>query len=236
MNDTKTLRVAHSRICDASSALTEAGSLILAGLEERNADINTIEELRWKVSTLEAELEEARKQPVALLPVMTDATTREMGTEWYKAEYTTADGERGRAANAVLARHFREAAEASAKPTLDVDRVAASLTETVLTVSHVNVGAAKLQAFLAADLRKHFTDAPAKPTLTVEEFSGGITITANSMQFGPDETLAAAVKRVERETRAKCAVWTRERAQREDPGSYLSMALEALALHMERGE
>ena len=68
--------------------------------------------LRERIDALEVELAEARKVPVQVLPVVTDAMTEEMSDEWCKPEYGAF--ERGKAYTAVLRRHFRQA-EAEAK-------------------------------------------------------------------------------------------------------------------------
>jgi hypothetical protein len=137
---------------------------------------------------LRAQLAEARKQPVALLPEI----TQDILEEWYDLDVEGAT--EWAEWNAVLARHFREAAEARVKPTMDVEAVAHSVWRVLYGDADARSG---LVNSIADAIRKYLTDAP-KPTLTVEDFSGGITITANSMQFGPDETLAAAVARAER--------------------------------------
>lgn len=96
----------------------EAADLLMTELDRRDAEITR---LTAEITHLIAELTEARKQPVRLLPEVTEKIAHEMCREYDKCDYHP--NEIGRAYNTVLARHFCEAAEARVKPTLDVEAV-----------------------------------------------------------------------------------------------------------------
>lgn len=161
--------------------------------------------LTEEVERLKAQLAEARRQPVRLLPEITSGIVYEMHKDWLAASCRQSQAD---IYNIVLRRHFREAAEARTKPTLDVEAVVAEMQDTYDKRPSLNFAdAARLV------LRRHLTDVPAPPA---------------------DETLAAAVNRVERETQRstwrKCA--ERIRAHR----TRGCTDWDGLANAMERGE
>ena len=167
---------------DITAHPAEDITLDLAGVRElqaENARLNTDREtMQTHIRELQAQLEEARKLPVALLPEI----TKELITEWeFESNGSVADQ-----MNRVLRRHFRQAADPP-NPALDVEAVAREAREHYLnTPDNMNESVVKV-------LRRHCTDAPAQPLQKMQQFAPA------------DETLAAAVARVERETRAKCA-------------------------------
>lgn len=214
-------------------------------LAGENAEFRTeIQSLNEARRVLTAELAEARKQSVALLPEITDKILEDANREWYDTSYGLGYGEKARAYNIVLARHFRESAEARVKPVVDVEAVIKAVYERFQSPPFLDMDMAIREV-----LPEFVTDAPApaKPTLTAKHFSSdGVTVTASgitlndgTLTFGPDETLAAAVKRVERETRAKCAAMVRREVQLAKSATCSgvnNMMLVDLADAMERGE
>lgn len=165
------------------------------------------ERLRCENAQLRGELAEARKQPVALLPEITSGIADEMHKDWLAASCRQSKAD---IYNIVLARHFREAAEARVKPTLDVEAVAKEISNRYHVHGFCTVREAAIHV-----LRDRCADTTNQPL--------------QNMQQLPDETLAAAVARVERETRRECAAKLR-------PWRELSQKMDAVLDAMERGE
>lgn len=181
-------------------------------LQAENARLSTDRAtMQTHIRGLQAQLEEARKLPVALLPEI----TKELITEWeFESNGSVADQ-----MNRVLRRHFRQAADPP-NPALDVEAVMAK----IRTALHWDMEV--YQDRIKDILYEHVTDTPAQPLQKMQQFAPA------------DETLAAAVARVERETqrntRRECADDLRLAAKQVEGPSrgYWEM----LADHMERGE
>lgn len=181
--------------------------------EDITLDLSGVRELAAQNERLTAELEEARKQPVALLPEITDAHI----TEWerrIKGRAAWGNTVRCDELNAILSGHFRQSAEARVKQT--DEPLAARL---VLLADRLDDRKDSRERNMygemedvAADLRR-------------------LAKNWETLKPVPDETLAAAVARVERETRTKCVHDLRQWANTKWAGS-----VEVLADKWERGE
>jgi regulator of replication initiation timing len=150
----------------------------LAALAKENAELTSeANALRRETTDLKAQLTEARRQPVALLPEITAEVINSAHREYRKDEYPLSNDALASAWNAILLRHFRETAEARVRPALDVEAVARDVWGAMDSCVQIRTG---LLNTIKDVLRRHLTDVPAKPA---------------------DELLMNALARVQAETR-----------------------------------
>lgn len=208
---------------DITAHPAEDITLDLGGVRElqaENARLNTDREtMQTHIRELQAQLEEARKQPVALLPEITDDILKECRAEWFKDEYGGSDGEQGRAATTVLRRHFREAAEARVKPQVDVEAV---VDEIACKYNTLGTWLPGLWTDLGNILRIHVTDAPGE-NFKANRIKSGVTITAdgiifNGVKIGPEQLQKVQQLPDEKSLRRQIAAYLRANGERIETG------------------
>lgn len=213
--------------------------------------IHETERLRAENAQLRGELTEARKQPVRLLPEI----TAEVADEYFDPRYSGTSEALARAMNVSIARHFREAAEARVKPALDVEALFELVAARLIVQPYI-----KWYDVLRDVLPQFVTDTPAPPLQETQQLdeaklrreiakylrqngerieTGELTVleAAHEIERGAatptDETFAAAVARVERETRRECIDRVRQWSM---TGDRMISTLQSLLIKLERAE
>jgi hypothetical protein len=163
-----------NRVLIAQAEQLKAENARLSGeLEKANrCNAEDVARLSARDVRLTAELTEARKQPVTLLPVVTFDNIREF-SEWRaslcnKREDPTF-GTQAHWWNTLFLRNFREAAIERMKPTLDVEALAEDVWRALYGDEAIKP---KLLGAIRGAVRKHVTDAPAKPAPTLTWYGG----------------------------------------------------------------
>ena len=174
-------------------------------LDEYPKQREEVMRLERENSELKAQLAEAQKQPVQVLPVITEGMAEDLINHSLPSDCEAT----AKSWNNLFTRWFREAAEARVRPTVDVEAV--------------------MQRVVA--YRRQAESLPWRECLR----RALVDYTSDAPAPAADETLAAAVARVQAETRAKCAAMVREHKRRGCTGWGIH-DWDFLADRMERGE